>query len=175
MSHADLLKQLLPAAYDSTGVHLCADIAAHGKRLDDFQALASTLAAELDPRATTILLPDWERAYGLPGLSLMDAVTIDQRRAALVARINETGGLSKPYFTSILVAAGYEAVIDQPREFQAGVGRAGDRVYAPGACVWYFRVRLRRGGLVVDAANKDRVRRWLLQVKPAYSFYTIED
>lgn len=175
MNHAELLKLLLPEPYDRHGVRLSADIGAQGARLDEFQAVAARLVEELDPRSTTTLLPEWEAAYGLPGNSLIDAVTVQDRRTALVGKINATGGLSKPYFTSVLAAAGYQAVIDQPREFQAGVGRAGDRIYKAGACVWYFRVRLRKGGQLVSAANKARVAAWLNDSKPAYSFFNIED
>lgn len=174
--HADLLKALLPpVAYDTTGQALSAELDAEGKRLDDYQAAVTSLQQEMDPRTTTILLPDWERVYGLPDEGLTLANTIEERRVVLTAKVGATGGLSKPYFRALMEAAGYTVVIDQPRGFFAGVNRAADRVYADGACIWYWRIRLRKNGAVISAEDRARVAAWLKGVKPAFSFFDIED
>ncbi len=174
-NHGNLLKQLLPNAYDLTGARLSADMAAQGQQLDAFAALAANMVNEIDPSTTDVLLPEWEKTYQLPDDGLLDVGTVAQRRVALVAKINATGGLSKPYFVAALAAAGYTAIIDQPRDACAGTARVGDRIYAPGATVWYWRVRLRKAGQLLSAEDKIRVAQWLNQLKPAMSFFDIED
>lgn len=106
--HANLLKLLLPAiAYDKTAPALSAEIAAHGTQLDAFQAHVEALLVEIDPRTTNQLLVDWERVYGLPDACGSVAVTAEERRAYLVAKVAATGGLSRPYFESLAAVLGY--------------------------------------------------------------------
>ena len=174
--HADYLKLLLPAvAYDPSGALLSAELEAEGRQLDAVQASAATLLREMDPRTTVLLLADWERVYGLPDEGLMAATTIEQRQARLVAKVMETGGLSKAYFQSLLEQAGYQVLIDEPRGFFAGVNTPGDRLYDPSKVTWYWRVRLRRNGQLISAADRSQVYAWLQSVKAAYSFVDLED
>lgn len=107
-AHADLLKLLLPAvAYDKTGAALSAEILAEGAQLDGFQAVVEALLVETDPRTTNLLLSDWERVYGLPDACGSTGDTIEERRAYLVAKVAETGGLSKRYFDNLAIVIGY--------------------------------------------------------------------
>lgn len=107
--HADLLKLLLPAiAYDRTGPALSAEIAAEGAQLDAYQAAVQALLLEIDPRTTDVLLPDWERVYGLPDACCGAGDTIAERRVYLVAKIAATGGLSRPYFLNLAAVLGYQ-------------------------------------------------------------------
>ena len=107
--HASLLKLLLPAiAYDKTAPALSAEIAAEGAQLDAFQALTEALLLETDPRTTNLLLADWERVYGLPDACAGTGGSLEERRAYLVAKVAETGGLSKPYFMKLAELLGYE-------------------------------------------------------------------
>lgn len=107
-AHADLLKLLLPpVAYDRTGVALSAEIAAEGAQLDAFQALMATLLLETDPRTTDVLLPDWERVYGLPDACVGAGSTVEQRRAYLAAKVAETGGIARTYYENLAVVLGY--------------------------------------------------------------------
>lgn len=173
--HADLLKLLLPpVAYASTGQALSSEITAEGNALDGYQTVVDTLLLETDPRTTTQLLPDWERVYGLPDEGLTTATTIAERQAQLTAKVRAIGGMSKPYFKAVLEAAGYTVLIDQPRGFFAGVNRCGDRLYIPGI-VWYWRVRLRYNGAVITADQRAKVITWLTSVKPANSYFDVED
>ncbi|MDP3841043.1 MAG: DUF2313 domain-containing protein [Oxalobacteraceae bacterium] len=108
-THADLLKLLLPAfAYDKSAPALSAEITAEGAQLDAFQSLVQALLLEIDPRTTDLLLSDWERVYGLPDACGSDADTLEERRAYLVAKVAETGGLSKPYFENLAAVLGYQ-------------------------------------------------------------------
>lgn len=174
--HLDILQLLLPPdAYNRVAPNLAAELHAEANQLDGVQNDAASLLLELDPRTTVQLLPDWERVYGLPDAGLIDANTVAERQARLTAKWLQTGGLSRPYFQAMLEQAGYTVLIDEPRGFFTGVNRCGDRLYSPPACAWYWRVRLRKNGQVLSAANKSRVRAWLESVKAAYSFVDLED
>lgn len=110
-AHADLLKLLLPAmAYDKSGVALSAEISAEAAQLDTFQAFVAALLIETDPRTTSVLLPDWERVYGLPDACGVLGATLEERRAQLVAKVGGGGGLSLEYFVNLAVVLGYEDV-----------------------------------------------------------------
>jgi len=174
--HAEYLKLLLPAvAYDPSGALLSAELEAEGRQLDAVQTSAAALLREIDPSTTVLLLADWERVYGLPDEGLMTATTVEERQARLVTKVMETGGLSKAYFQALLEQAGYQVLIDEPRGFFAGVNACGDRLYDPTKVIWYWRVRLRRDGNVISAADRSQVEAWLESVKAAYSFVDLED
>ncbi|MFZ6748507.1 putative phage tail protein [Undibacterium sp. Ren11W] len=175
-THIDFLKLLLPpVAYDKAAQFLSTELSAEANQLDAFQASVMAMLLEIDPRTTVQLLSDWERVYGLPDQGLMTATTIAERQARLTAKVLQTGGLSKAYFQSLLEQAGYTVIIDEPRGFFAGVNRCGDRIYSPPAVCWYWRVRLRRNGQVISAANRSQVRAWLDNFKAAFSFVDLED
>lgn len=174
--HAELLKALLPPiAYERNGNALNAELQAVGKQLDNLQAMVQALLLEIDPRTTTQLLPDWERTYGLPDAGLTLPQTVADRQILLAAKVGATGGLSKPYFKALLQAAGYTALIDQPRGFFAGVSCCGDRLYDPAKVTWYWRIRLRKNGQLLTADQRTQVKTWINSVKPAFSFFDLED
>lgn len=107
-THADLLKLLLPpVAYDVTGEALSAEIEAVGTQLDVAQAITEALLIEIDPRTTDLLLDDWERVYGLPDGCSDIGQSIEQRRSALLAKVSDSGGLSKRYFLQVAEGLGY--------------------------------------------------------------------
>lgn len=56
---------------------------------EDVWAALCNLATELNPQTTTALLPDWERALGLPDPCLPPATTLDQRRALVMFRLTK--------------------------------------------------------------------------------------
>ena len=63
--------------------------AALGRAFDDASAMICTLARELNPYATTQLLPEWERSVSLPDPCLPDALTLDDRRGWIVWRLSK--------------------------------------------------------------------------------------
>lgn len=71
------------------------------------------LADEADPRNTVELLPEWERAYGLPDQCSPAGSTVSERQAALVARIVATGGQSVSYITEVSAAMGFSITITE--------------------------------------------------------------
>lgn len=141
---------------------------------------AGDLIEESDPRTTLELLPDWERVAGLPDACYGELSTIQERRAALAAKLTRLGGQSRAYFIDLAHQLGYEVTIDEFRPFRAGIGRAGDPVYgqawlfawrvnAPETTIRYFRAGQSVAG--------ERLRTWgntllecaISRVKPAHT------
>lgn len=110
MTHADLLKRLLPpVAYDPNAPVLGVELDAEGKALDVVLATAMRLLNEADPRYTSEMLPDWERVAGLPDVCCATdtATTLAQRRARLVEKLTSTGGQSRQFFLDLAAKLGY--------------------------------------------------------------------
>lgn len=107
-----------PRAADDTLTKALAAIADDMARIDE---RAAQLLDEADPRATSELLVDWERIAGLPDPCVVASgatQTVDQRRAALVAKLISLGGQSRQYFIDLAAALGYPgATIDEYRPF----------------------------------------------------------
>ena len=87
---------------------------------------ADLLEIETDPRKTIQLLPDWERAYGLPDPCVQEAQTREERLLALIERIRGEGGQSVAFFYGVAGRLGYRIEIIEFSPFMAGVSRAGD-------------------------------------------------
>lgn len=81
---------------------------------------------ESDPRITNILLPDWERAWGLPDLCLDEPVTTSDRQKALVLRITLLGAQDRQFFIDLAASIGYTVTITEYRPFVVGLDRVGD-------------------------------------------------
>lgn len=110
MMHAELLKRLLPLAYDLNGTVLSAELDAEGAALDTNLLNTDGIHEEVDPRTTYSLLGEWERVAGLSGLNL----SAEQRQAALVAKLSAHGGQSRPYFIAMAERFGFPgATIDE--------------------------------------------------------------
>ena len=93
----------------------------------DVSARAAALAVtESDPRATLEMLPDWERAFGLPDPCVAEPLTITDRRKALVAKMTTLGGQSREFFIGVADALGYGISIREYSSFMFGVSRFGD-------------------------------------------------
>ncbi len=79
-----------------------------------FHADASNIVDnELYPPTTAALLPEWEAAYGLPDPCTPQPQTIEQRIAALMAKITDLGSLSRQKFIDLAAAIGYEITITE--------------------------------------------------------------
>jgi uncharacterized protein YmfQ (DUF2313 family) len=90
------------------------------------QAAAKLLRVESDPRTTLDLLPDWERAFGLPDPCVAEPLTIGDRRVALLQRMTMDGAQSREFFIDLAAAIGYTITISEYRPFMVGVDRVGD-------------------------------------------------
>lgn len=99
----------------------------------DIDALISDfIETESDPRSTLQMLPDWERALGLPDPCIAEAQTLTDRRKAIVTKLTAEGGQSKAFFIQVAASLGYAIRIREYSPFMAGISRAGDtRSVAP--------------------------------------------
>lgn len=83
------------------------------------------LNRESDPRKTVELLPEWERAFGLPDDCISEPVTIDDRRTALLNRMTLLGSPSRAFFISVAASIGYTITISECVPFQCGLHSCG--------------------------------------------------
>jgi len=84
------------------------------------------LERESDPRKTIELLPDWERAWGLPDPCFPSATTIGERQKMLVLFMTWLGGQSRNYFKKVAEFVGYTIEIKEFAPFMCGISRVGD-------------------------------------------------
>lgn len=83
------------------------------------------LEQESDPRKTIELLPDWERAWGLPDPCLQEPLTIGERQRVLVQRITMLGAQSRDWFKEVASWLGYDITIDEFSPWIVGISRCG--------------------------------------------------
>lgn len=84
------------------------------------------LERESDPRKTLELLPDWERAWGLPDPCFPEATTIGERQRMLITKMTWMGGQSRDYFTRVMKWLGFDIHIREYSPFMAGLSETGD-------------------------------------------------
>lgn len=90
-------------------------------------ARAADLAVtEGDPRYTLEMLPEWERAFGLPDPCLTAPLTIPDRRNALVDKLTVQGGQSPAFFISAASGIGYSIAIYEFLPVVCGITRCGE-------------------------------------------------
>jgi uncharacterized protein YmfQ (DUF2313 family) len=102
---------------------------------------ADLLERESDPRFTVELLPDWERAWGLPDPCFPDATTIGERQRMLVMKMIMLGGQSRAFYEWVANWLGFSISIKEFAPFMAGVSEAGDTRYEydqTGFYRWYI-------------------------------------
>jgi uncharacterized protein YmfQ (DUF2313 family) len=87
---------------------------------------ADLLERESDPRMTLELLPDWERAFGLPDKCLAEPVGIAERQVALVARITFLGAQSREFFIALAKLIGYDITIREYAPWMFGISECGE-------------------------------------------------
>lgn len=87
---------------------------------------ADLLERESDPRQTIELLPDWEKAWGLPDPCFPSATTIAERQLMLVLFMTWLGGQSRNYFKSVAEFVGYTIEIKEFAPFMCGISEVGD-------------------------------------------------
>jgi len=86
---------------------------------------ADLLERESDPRKTVELLPDWERAWGLPDKCFADPQTVPQRQIILVKWMTLLGAQSRDWFKEVASWLGYSITIDEYAPFMCGISRCG--------------------------------------------------
>lgn len=81
---------------------------------------AGDLMEEADPWTTRELLPEWEKDAGLPDECIGELSTVEERRSALIGRLNQDGGQSSMFLTELAAAIGFIVTISSFRPFTAG-------------------------------------------------------
>jgi uncharacterized protein YmfQ (DUF2313 family) len=101
---------------------------------------ADLLERESDPRHTVELLPDWEKAWGLPDPCFPSATTIGERQRMLILVMTWLGGQSRAYFERVMEWVGFHDVtIKEFAPFMAGISRVGDTRPSPNENYrWYI-------------------------------------
>lgn len=181
--YREQLRALLPpgrAFPREPGMELGRLLDAMAQELARVDARGLDLIQEALPSSTNELLPDWERAAGLPDPCTGQLATRQARRAALVSKLASTGGQSPAYFIEIAAELGFEVTIDEFRPFRAGWSSAGDelsngdwrytwRVNAPDTTVVEFRAGQSSAGEPLRTWGNDLLECRIAQLKPAHT------
>ena len=119
---------------------------------------ADLLERESDPRKTIELLPDWERAFGLPDPCFKTAITINERQIALVHQMTMLGAQSRDWFKNVATYLGYTNIkIDEFSPWICGISRCGRTLDDSGYDMWeiarpeirfYWRIRIDQAKLI---------------------------
>lgn len=189
MTDEDYLRQLQallppgrawPRTNDATLTKLLRAMAKELARVD--QRVAD-LIDESDPRTTREMLADWERVCGLPDTcSASVATTLQERRAAVEAKLTARGGQSKAYYTALAAKLGYAIEIDNFRPFICGISRCGQVLNGGPRVRYQWRVRVlgprytafrtgasQCGDLLGKVTRADDLECKLQRLKPGYS------
>lgn len=116
--------QAWPRAPDSTLALTCTGLSQYWGFVDG--RAADLLERESDPRFTIELLPDWERAWGLPDPCFPPTASIGERQRMLVMKMTWIGGQSRAYFKRIAEWVGFTIEIKEFAPFMCGISRVGD-------------------------------------------------
>jgi len=87
---------------------------------------ADLLFIETDPRLTLELLPDWERAFGLPDACSTEAQTLPVRRDALLRKLTTLNRVDRQFYIDLATALGYRIKIYEYRPVISGITVCGD-------------------------------------------------
>lgn len=119
--------QAWPTDPDSTLYRACRGLANYYGFVDS--RAADLLERECDPRFTIELLPDWERAWGLPDPCFPEATTIGERQRMLVLVMTMLGGQSRAWFQWVADWIGFPIHFREWAPFMAGVSEVGETRY----------------------------------------------
>jgi len=182
--YAQLLKNLLPsgaAFIREPGTNLEQLLLGLAVEFSRVEARADVLALEVNPFNSVELLPDWERATGLPDKCSGELESTTQgRRNAVIAKLSSTGGQSIAYFIEIAAALGYTITITEFLPFQVGRSTVGQaltngpwqfawQIHAPETTVISFRVGLSGVGEALRTWGNGTLECKLRQLAPAHT------
>jgi uncharacterized protein YmfQ (DUF2313 family) len=88
---------------------------------------ALLLNVESDPRSTNIMLPEWERAWGLPDICIpIPPTNVVLRDTNLVAKMTFIGSQDRAFFIAQAAAFGQNVTIREYAPYMCGVSKTGD-------------------------------------------------
>ncbi|WP_027366927.1 YmfQ family protein [Desulfocurvibacter africanus] len=149
-----------------------------GLELSRVEDAAWGLLDEADPQFTVRMLPDWERACGLPDECSRSYEVLQERRAALLAKLTGRGGQSIAYLEEVAAELGYVIEITEFTPFRFGRASFGQamtndqwaftfRVSAPEVSVTPFRFGRSAFGEPLRVWGNERLECALNKAKPA--------
>lgn len=91
---------------------------------------AADLPRQVDPAVGDESIPDWERVLGLPDDCGPAPVTLEERRRAVLGRLQSGGLLSRAFYVELARSQGYTIKIEELNRapFRCGLGRCGDHL-----------------------------------------------
>jgi uncharacterized protein YmfQ (DUF2313 family) len=101
-------------------------LGASAEELARLDAAVSWLLSEVNPATTLEAVGDWERVLGLPDGCLPSGATLEERRSAVLARLNDLGRQDLAYWYDLAAGLGYDAEIREKTPFRCGRSQCGD-------------------------------------------------
>ena len=142
---------------------------------------SADLVEESDPRGAVELIQDWETETGLPDACMAEVATVlQERRAAVHAKLTGRGGQSPAFYIGVAAALGFDITITEFRPFRAGMNAAGDavrgfnwwhawRVNAPETTIVSFRAGSSAAGEPLRTWGNELLECAISRLKPAHT------
>lgn len=164
---------------------------AQASELERVDAKALDTLRQILPDTTLELLAEYETLTASNSTCGTPPTTIEERRAAVLAKLISQGGASHKYFKDVAKALGFAIKIrDKFKPFKAGQSRAGDRamdegwtfiwnVIGPDTTTRYFRAGKGAAGERLAEFGSDLLECTISNIAPAhtkilYSYFTTE-
>ena len=166
-----MLQALLPRGLAwacAVGSRLRGLLAGSAEELARVDAAAVRLYDDVNPLSTVSGLADWERVLGLPSACQLGGTTLQERRAAVFARLSDTGRQDTAYYEELAALMGYRVTVTVYRPFVAGRSRCGDRLYAGGYVRHVWRVTVHGARLTRFCTGASRCGDTLLKISKAH-------
>lgn len=120
--------QLLPPGRAWQGATIRKILRALADEWERIDGRGADALLEFDPRTTTEMIDEWEAAVGLPDPCVSDwgALSLAQRRAAVVARLTANDSASRSFFINLAATLGYTVTITEYQPFEVGRSTVGE-------------------------------------------------
>lgn len=133
-------------------------LAALAKELGVIDARVEELLADSAPWESVELLPAWEHALGLPSTG-----TLEERQAAVAAKLADQGGCSIPYFVALGSALGYDIWITEYSVWRCGVSSCIDPITSTAwANTWTVHY--------LEGANDALLEQTMIRARPSHTY-----
>lgn len=129
VAYLAMLQALLPRGLAWTralGSRLAAFLYACAGELARVDSSAHYLVDEVHPLTAVVALEDWERVLGLPDECLPTGDSLQERRAAVLARLRDEGRQDLSWWYDLASTLGYEITIEEHWPFICGIHECGD-------------------------------------------------
>jgi uncharacterized protein YmfQ (DUF2313 family) len=142
------------------------------------------LRAEAHPISIDELLDEWELELGLPPPCVTEELTLEERIAAVSAKLAQTGGQSRQYYIDVAARLGIDITIEECTPFYVGTHGCGDAVgeidwkftwivHAPLQGTTYFDVATGVVGDPLVASNSAVLDCMFQSIKPAHTVLVV--